>query len=214
MGFHRGGFATRQTSVWRLASGDYTLSTVLGAVAVESELGRIYIKWRETETGLPNEMTDADRENFEDELRKYFKIVDRLDMVSEYLTKLKFNEFVRADASLNAFVVKAHPDAASGPSLKNFFETELFWKRNAIAHAGKIDSPATWITDTLHRVRLARALAAGRRAPLWIGNLPLGFSPLEAVGTPTSSMPAAALGNLFTRFAPCCQPPGSSDQVM
>lgn len=123
-----------------LMSGDYTLSTVLGAVAVESELARVYIKWRSIETGLPYEITDADRENFEDELRKCFKIVDRLDMVSEYLTKLKFNEFVQADADVSDFVLKAHPESATNPSLKKFFEEELFWRRNAIAHAGKIDS--------------------------------------------------------------------------
>lgn len=122
-----------------LRSDDYTLSIILGAAAVESELGRIYIKWRSIETGLPHELTDADREKFEDELRKNFKIVDRLDMVSDYLTTIKFNEFVEADASLKAFVLAAHPRAVN-PSLKKFFEEQLFWKRNAIAHAGKIDS--------------------------------------------------------------------------
>jgi hypothetical protein len=123
-----------------LRSNDYTLSIILGAVAVESELGRIYVKWRSIDTRLPYEITDADREKFEDELRKCFKIIDRLDMVSEYLTKLKFNEYVQSDGNLNAFVLKAHPDAATNPSLKKLFEEQLFWKRNAIAHAGKIDS--------------------------------------------------------------------------
>jgi hypothetical protein len=121
-------------------SGDYTLSTVLGAVAVESDLARVYIKWREIETGLPNEITDADRARFEDELRRQYKIVDRLDMVSTYLTNLKFNEYVESDVDLRAFVLKAHPKVAAHPSLKKYFEEQLFWKRNAIAHFGKIDS--------------------------------------------------------------------------
>jgi len=144
-----------------LRSNDYTLSTILGAVAVESELGRIYIKWRSIDTGLPCEITDADREKFEDELRKYFKIVDRLEMVSEYLTTLKFNEFIRSDASLGAFVARAHPDAAPNPSLKKFFEEQLFWKRNAIAHAGKIDSTKADaekcfnVTNTLFKILAA-----------------------------------------------------------
>ena len=123
-----------------LMSGDYTLSTVLGAVAVESELARVYIKWREIETGLPHEITDADRATFDEELRRKFKIVDRLDMVSAYLTKLKFSEYVESDTTLKAFVLKTHPDFAAQPSLKKYFEEQLFWKRNVIAHFGNIDS--------------------------------------------------------------------------
>jgi hypothetical protein len=123
-----------------LRAGDFTLSTVLGAVAVESELARVYVKWREIETGLPNDITDADRAKFDEELRKQFKIVDRLDMVSEYLTKLKFNEYVDGNLDLKAFVLKAHPDFAGKSSLKKYFEEQLFWKRNVIAHFGKIDS--------------------------------------------------------------------------
>jgi hypothetical protein len=123
-----------------LQSGDYTLSTLLAAVSVECEVGRLYVKWRSIEAGLPCEVTDADREKFEDELRRCFKIVDTFDMVSQYLTTLKFDEFVRSDTSLNAFVVTAHPEATTEGSLRKFFEGQLFWKRNAIAHAGKIDS--------------------------------------------------------------------------
>jgi hypothetical protein len=121
-------------------SGDYTLSTVMGAVAVESELARVYIKWREIETGLPQEITDADRATLDNELRQQFKIVDRLDMVSTYLTTLKFNEYVDGNTDLKAFVLKAHPDFARTRSLKKYFEEELFWRRNVIAHFGKIDS--------------------------------------------------------------------------
>jgi hypothetical protein len=123
-----------------LMSGDYTLSTVLGAVAVESELARVFVKWREIETGLPHEITDADRVGFDDELRRQFKIVDRLDMVSTYLTNLRFNEYVESNVDLKAFVLKAHTDVGAQPSLKKYFEEQLFWKRNAIAHLGKIDS--------------------------------------------------------------------------
>jgi hypothetical protein len=125
-----------------LQVGEYTISTIMGAMAVESELARLYIKWREIDSGLlPNEVTDDHRAGFDDELRGHFKIIDRLDMLSTCLTKVPFNEFIVSRTDLSALVANAHPNS-TGQSLKKYFEAEVFWKRNLIVHFGKIDSTA------------------------------------------------------------------------
>lgn len=127
-------------SLKELNSGDFTLSIILSAMAVECELARLFVKWKEIDLGLPSEVTQDDRASWDAQLRRWTKITLRLDKVSEFLTSHDFDGFVSNHINLLKSVQQRHPESANCASLKKFFEECLFWKRNAIVHLGKIDS--------------------------------------------------------------------------
>jgi hypothetical protein len=119
--------------------GDFTLSIILSAMAVESELARVFVKWKEIDLGLPTDATEAARESWDKQLRGWGKIVCRLDRVCAFLTGSDFNVFVAAQDKLTKSVHERHPHTVGCRSLTKYFEKDLFWKRNLIMHLGKID---------------------------------------------------------------------------
>lgn len=126
-------------SLIELHSGDFTLSIIFCAMAVECELARVFVKWKEIDLGVPTDVTQADRDSWEEQLRQWAKIVVRLDRVCEFLTGQIFNTFVTNRTKLVKSIQERHPESTKLASLKKFFEEGLFWKRNAIVHLGKID---------------------------------------------------------------------------
>jgi len=127
-------------SLEELNSGDFTLSIILSAMAVECELARVFVKWKEIDLGLPSEVTQGDRAAWDVQLRKWTKIALRFDRVCEFLTNQTFDELIASHINLLKSVQQRHPDSSKYGSLKKFFVEHLFWKRNAIVHLGKIDS--------------------------------------------------------------------------
>src|SRR5258707_4992560 len=77
-----------------LHSGDFTLSIIFSAMAVECELARVFVKWKEIDLGLPPDVTQADRDSWDLLLRQWAKIIVRFDRVSEFLTNQDFDTFV------------------------------------------------------------------------------------------------------------------------
>src|SRR3954468_19982119 len=65
-----------------LKNGDWTLAIVLGAMAVECEMARLYLKWNEIDLMPTSTATDADQEEWEDRWRKFYAIGVKLDKVS------------------------------------------------------------------------------------------------------------------------------------
>ena len=126
-------------SLEELNSGDFTLSIILSAMAVECELARVFVKWKEIDLGLPSEVRQADKTAWDVQLRTWTKIALRFDKVCEFLTNQDFDGFVSNHINLHKSVQQRHPESAKHGSLKKFFEEHLFWKRNAIVHLGKID---------------------------------------------------------------------------
>ncbi len=126
-------------SLKELNSSDFTLSIILSAMAVECELARVFVKWKEIELGLPLEITRADRASWDVQLRKWTKIALRFDNVCEFLTDQDFDGFIANNINLLKSVQQRHPESAKYGSLKKFFEKHLFWKRNRIVHLGDID---------------------------------------------------------------------------
>jgi len=120
-----------------LQSGDFTMPIICGAMAVETALTRVYLKWREIEHGYGT-ATDADRKAWEGD---YFNGVrpggfaKSANFVSGYLTGKSFDSYVddlaaRSGTALAVPVIEmktAHINA------------ELFKRRNRIMHWGNVE---------------------------------------------------------------------------
>jgi hypothetical protein len=123
-----------------LQNGEYTLPIILGAMAVESYLSYVFIKWKT----IYIEASEATRQEgtWEEELRRKYRLTDRLDMVCEFLTQKRFDVFANDDEVVKKLLDERHPESKSYAPIK-FFEEGLFRKRNRIIHQGKIDSTKT-----------------------------------------------------------------------
>lgn len=125
-----------------MEGGDYTLSIICSAIAVECALTQVFLKWRKIEGRiyLPSE----DEQNaWEDELRKKGPIKKSVDFVSEFLSGMKFDDFVTDFLTKNKdhpgiLIKNGFPQWESQTKLE-YFHREIFDKRNRIMHRGKVD---------------------------------------------------------------------------
>jgi hypothetical protein len=140
------------------ANGDITIAIALGTFAVEGEMAYLFFKWKGIDSGkLPQ--TQEDNEKWEGEWQNLRSIGKRLDELSRLLTEKPFDEFAALNSGL---LTPALTDYDSSSSLKKFFQEQLFDKRNAIAHYGKIDfrqqDGERCLSSTLALVGLFRAM--------------------------------------------------------
>jgi hypothetical protein len=126
-----------------LKNRDWTLAIVLGAMAVECEMARLYLKWNEIDLITTRTVTDTDQEAWEDCWRKFYAVGVKLDKVSDLLTGLPFDSFLAQNSSLLQAVQTQYPACKNPTSPKKFFEDELFKRRNRIVHRGEIDFEQT-----------------------------------------------------------------------
>lgn len=120
-----------------LLSGDVTIATLLGAVAVEAEMAYLFFKWKAIDSQkVPSNITPEDRNQWEDEWANMRSIGKRLDELSRLLTGKPFDEFARSNMKLLESALTGYKPAAS---IKDFLQEQFFDKRNDIAHYGKID---------------------------------------------------------------------------
>ena len=124
-----------------LKNGDWTLTIVLGAMAVECEMARLYMKWNEIDLLNTRPANDADREGWEERWRKFFAIGTKLDKVSELLTGQPFDSFLSQNSGLLRAVQAQYSTITASRSTKKYFEDELFKRRNRVVHRGEIDFP-------------------------------------------------------------------------
>ena len=147
-----------------LAHNDFTVSTLLSAVAVEAEMAYLFLKWKAIGSGtLPAEQTTEDRKQWEDEWANMRSIGKRLDELSWLLTSKPFDQFACANKEL---LKPALTDYNPAASIKDFLQEQFFDKRNDIAHYGKIDfqeadgkqslSLATALLNLLHAMDMKR----------------------------------------------------------
>jgi hypothetical protein len=123
-----------------LKSGDWTLSIVLAAMAIECELVYLFMQWNRVDLMLVRNPTDADEEAWEKQWRDDVRtIAARLDKVSSLLTGESFDSFLSHNPKLLNPLHAHCPGYKSGASPKDFFVKEFFYKRNRIVHFGKID---------------------------------------------------------------------------
>ncbi len=120
-----------------LAHNDFTISTLLSAIAFESEMAYLFFKWKGIDSGkLPAEQTEEDKKQWEDKWADIRSIGNRLDELSRLLTGKPFDEFAHLKEGLLEPALASHSPANS---IKDFFKEQLFDKRTDIAHYGKID---------------------------------------------------------------------------
>jgi hypothetical protein len=122
-------------------AGDFTLAIILSAMAVECDLARLYVKWKEIELIGVGVMTpsQADKDSWEETLRGWTRITTKLDKICEYLTTEDFDLFIANRPDLKMAIHVTHPASNGVSSFKYFFQEQLFWKRNQIVHFGRID---------------------------------------------------------------------------
>jgi hypothetical protein len=121
-----------------LENEDFTLVIILSAIAVECELAHFFIKWNEVDVMDTRMPTPADKDGWEEQLRK-FSIAIRLDKVSTLLTGEDFDSFLSHNPELLKPIRARYPTFTECISPKDFLKKEFFDKRNKIAHRGEID---------------------------------------------------------------------------
>lgn len=123
-----------------LEGGDYTLSILMGTMAVESFLSRLFFKVKGIDTFSTTFAwpTEAQEGAWENEYRRKRGFKDIADFVSMDTTGVTFDDFVWSNATANG-ILAGFPDAADF-SAKQYFQSNLFDLRNRIAHWGYISA--------------------------------------------------------------------------
>ncbi len=119
--------------------GDYTLSIICSAMAVECFLTQSFLKWKGLENfkSTGHFPTESEQSELEKGYTKSAGFLTPADFVSNSLAGMGFNEFVAKDPKAKA-IMAGFPDAA-GLSPKEYFQQGLFKKRNRILHWGEVN---------------------------------------------------------------------------
>ena len=72
-------------STQELESGDFTLAIILSAMAIECDLARLYMKWKEVDLILVRTVVQSDKDLWEKEFRDWNSILLRMDKVCAFL---------------------------------------------------------------------------------------------------------------------------------
>src|ERR1700679_2357552 len=121
-----------------LDGGDYTLSIVIGTMAVESFLTRLFLKLKRMDAKVFNLPTAAQETVWETEYGRKSGFTVPADFVSKAITGMTFDEFLTQNA-VAAKIMTRFPDAAN-LSAKQYFQSALFYPRNRIAHWGYVNT--------------------------------------------------------------------------
>jgi hypothetical protein len=143
-----------------LKSGAFTMPIIFGAMALESALTSLFLKWRKLESGYPTEASDVDREEWEAEYRANTSpggFSKAANFVSKFLNGKSFDGFVKdfLERSSKAAIIKADLPMFESQTKADYIQIELFRRRNRIMHWGEVG---------YKKADAAEALAAGRTA--------------------------------------------------
>lgn len=132
------GMAIVRRAATELAGGDSTLTIVLAAMAVESQLAYLFMKWNRISLTLQRNPTSADEDGWEERWRDIRSVAARFDKVANQLTGGSFDSFLSSNGDLLKSV-RTQYQSSGETSAKEFFVKGLFYKRNRVVHFGKID---------------------------------------------------------------------------
>jgi len=123
-----------------LEGGDYSLSIVIGTMAVESFLTRLFFKVKGMDSYATTFTwpTEAQEKAWEAEYPKKGGFTGPADFVSKATTGTTFDEVVAKNAVASK-IMAGFPDAAN-LSPKQYFQSALFHPRNRIAHWGYVNA--------------------------------------------------------------------------
>jgi hypothetical protein len=123
-----------------LEAGDYSLAVVIGAMAVEAFLTSFFMKLK----GMDNYAltwslaTPLEEAAWEKEYPRSGGFPKPADFVSNKIAGVPFDEFVVTNQTAKA-IMDSLPEAV-GQSAKDFFQVNLFYPRNRIAHWGYVNT--------------------------------------------------------------------------
>jgi len=112
---------------------DFSMAVVFAAMAFESELSRLFLKWTEIEclrTGA-----ELDREECERQLRDFKTIKRKIEEVSQFLVNSSMDDFVLSKTQLRDDISTGFKSIRIG-TLATDFQQHLFWPRNKVLHWG------------------------------------------------------------------------------
>lgn len=126
-----------------LENGDYSLSVVIAVMAVESYLTRLFLKLKgmDSYAATFNLPTAAEEAKWEKEYPRSGGFRGPIEFVSQRMVGKSFDKFVVENASAATIfstlpnTLQAHPT--------QYFQDELFKRRNRIAHWGFVNSNNT-----------------------------------------------------------------------
>ena len=139
-----------------LDGGDYTLSILMGVMAIESYLTRLFLKLEgmanyATKFELPTAKQEAE---WEEEYPRGGGFPGPVGFVSQRLVGTTFDEFVATSKRASA-IFSALPDSREASPTK-YFQNQLFRRRNRIAHWGYVNTSKSE-AQLCHAVAIAAA---------------------------------------------------------
>ena len=137
-----------------LESGDYSLSIVIAVMAIESFLTRLYLKLKGMDSyastfALP---TAAQEDEWEREYPRSGGFTGPIGFVSQRLLGTTFDRFVAGNAAVTAIFSSLPNSGNLAPT--EYFQNELFKRRNRIAHWGYVNSSQPE-SELCHRIAVA-----------------------------------------------------------
>jgi hypothetical protein len=126
-----------------LEKGNYSLSIVIGVMAIESYLTRLFLKFKgmDSDASSFNLPTPEQEAEWEKEYPRSGGFSAPAGFVSQKLVERSFDEFVAGNGTASA-IFRALPNS-SGISPTQYFQDELFKRRNRIVHWGYVNSNET-----------------------------------------------------------------------
>jgi hypothetical protein len=125
--------------IWRKAqyefhhNRDYSMTIVLAAAALESEVSRLHKKWEQIR-GIDNGDW-IDGETLDAKLRSYKSIVVKIEGVAALVHPRGLQNFLDNSDGLRETIAKGFPSVGVS-TLASDLQKLLFWPRNRILHAG------------------------------------------------------------------------------
>jgi hypothetical protein len=143
-----------------LKSGDFTTPIIFGAMAIESALTSLFLKWKKLESGYLIEAPEAAREAWEAEYLDNTRpggFPKSASFVSKFLNGKSFDAFVKdfLERASQAAIIRAGLAMSETHMKADYIQVELFRGRNRIMHWGEVE---------YKEADAAIALAAGRTA--------------------------------------------------
>jgi hypothetical protein len=146
---------------------DFSMTIVFAAMAFESELSRLFLKWKEIECLIVG--IEMDREDCERQLREFKTIKKKIEEVSQFLVNSGIDDFVSSKAHLRNQISTGFQSIRVG-SLAADFQQQLFRPRNRVLHWGDAknshDDAARCFSIAHMGLTILREMDSDRRAML------------------------------------------------
>jgi hypothetical protein len=130
-----------------MEGGDFTLSIILNAIAVECGLTQVFLKWKAIASERSvHTATDVERDAWEKVFlnsTNWGKFKSSANFVSKFLTGMDFDDFVqdfhnKTKDHVGLWIKAGFPSDLSMAKVDRF-QKEIFNTRNRVMHWGKVD---------------------------------------------------------------------------